>query len=367
MKICGIVVEYNPFHNGHIYHLQQARLQTNCDLLVAVMSPHFVQRGEPAITDKWKRAKAALRHGADLVLELPTLHAVQSASYFASAAIDILALANVDTIIFGSESSNIEKLQQYAKKLQSISLDERTISTVRQYENKLGALLPNDILGINYIQAAKKHQIQTRCIQRTNAYHSKHIDSHIASASAIRHHFFNGDDVTPYTILANELDPNARLHTYYPYLQTRLLLDDPNRMKQLFLMDEGIEHRLIEAAKQYDDMDSFLSYCISARYTRSRIQRTLIHYLLDTSKQEANLHAKAEHLRILAFNTKSRVLLKQLQKEGKPVISRFQQLPAFYQQMEQKATVLYTYGNPALRKQLLKKELEGPYYDADDR
>ena len=96
MNVCGIVVEYNPFHNGHIHHIHQARKQSGCNLLIAVMSPHFVQRGEPAIADKWSRARTALHHGVDLVLELPTIHAVQSAQFFASAAIDILALAGAD-------------------------------------------------------------------------------------------------------------------------------------------------------------------------------------------------------------------------------------------------------------------------------
>ena len=102
MKVCGIVVEYNPFHNGHLHHLQQARRQSGCDVVVAVMSPHFVQRGEPAICDKWARAKAALACGVDLVIELPTLHAVQSAAYFAQAAVELLALADTDVIVFGS-------------------------------------------------------------------------------------------------------------------------------------------------------------------------------------------------------------------------------------------------------------------------
>ena len=108
MNVCGIVVEYNPFHNGHIHHIHQARKQSGCDLLIAVMSPHFVQRGEPAIADKWSRARTALHHGVDLVRELPTSRAVQSAQFFASAAIDILALAGADTIAFGSESNDLD-------------------------------------------------------------------------------------------------------------------------------------------------------------------------------------------------------------------------------------------------------------------
>ena len=363
MKACGIIVEYNPFHNGHIYHLQQAREISNCDLLVAVMSPHFVQRGEPAICDKWSRARAALRYGADLVIELPTLHAVQSASYFARAGVELLALANVDTIVFGSESSDHAHLQRLAGQLSAITLKEKTISSVRQYEKELGTQAPNDILGINYIQAAQKHHIQTRCIQRTNDYHDTQIHSPIASASAIRHQFFNGKDVSPYTIMSDDLNVNARLETLYPYLQTKLLIDDPKRMKEYFLMDEGIESLLIAAAASCDTMEAFLMHCTNARYTRARIQRTLIHYLLETRKTEANQHAIPAHLRILAFRSSARSWLRMLRDEGKPVVSRFQELPLFYQKMERKAAALYTFGNPSLRRAFLAKEVEGPYYD----
>lgn len=366
MKACGIIVEYNPFHNGHMYHLQQARQQSNCDLLIAVMSPNFVQRGEPAICDKWSRARTALNYGADLVIELPTLHAVQSATYFANAAVELLALANVDTIVFGSECSDLSHLQLLASQLPRISLSDKSRSTVRQYEQEFGTLSPNDLLGINYIHAAQKYAIQTMCIQRTNNYHATQIDSAIASASAIRHHFLNGEDVSPYTVMSGEMKEAFTLNRFYPYLQTKLLIDEPKRMKELFLMDEGIESLLIDAVASCDTIDAFLDHCTNARYTRSRIQRTLIHYLLETSKSDANQHVLPAHLRILAFRPTARPWLRILRDQGRPVVSRFQDLPLFYQKMERKATALYTYGNLSLRKAFLQKEVEGPYYDDRD-
>ncbi|MFR9117801.1 MAG: nucleotidyltransferase family protein [Merdibacter sp.] len=366
MKVCGIVVEYNPFHNGHLHHLQQARRQSGCDVVVAVMSPHFVQRGEPAICDKWTRAKAALACGVDLVIELPTLHAVQSAAYFAQAAVELLALADTDVIVFGSESSDHAQLEEAARRLEHVVVNERSQSIVRQYESQLGAMAPNDILGIHYIRAARPYGIQTLCIKRTNDYHSCKIDAPIASATAIRHAFFHGEDVSAYTPLAAQLDANRRLSALYPYLQTQLLLDDPAKMRACFLMDEGIESLFIQAAKANDTLEAFLDHCTNARYTRSRIQRTLIHYLLHTSKDDANQHALPAHLRLLAFTKQARPLLRKLQDEGRPIVSRFHDLPLFYRQMERKATILYTHGDAKERKRLFAREGEGPYADLSD-
>ena len=342
MKVCGIVVEYNPFHNGHI--------------------PHFVQRGEPAIADKWERARAALHHGVDLVLELPTIHAVQSAAFFASAAVDILALAGADTIVFGSESNDIDRLRQLAETLTDFHPQGNGISTVRQYEALAGPMSPNDILGLCYIRAAQAHQLRTVCIQRTNAYHDTGIDTHIASATAIRTHFLQGEDVSAFTPMQAAMHAAHTMETLYPYLQTRLLLDDPEDMKRFFLMDEGIEHLLKQAAQE-DTFAAFLNRCVSARCTASRIRRTLIHYLLQTTREQADSHRQITHLRPLAFDQRARKLLKQLRQKNILLVSRFADLPAFYRDSELKAAALYAYADPQARKALMQRELEAPIYE----
>lgn len=362
MKVCGIVVEYNPFHNGHILHIEQARAKSGCDLLIAVMSPHFVQRGEPAIADKWERARAALHHGVDLVLELPTIHAVQSAAFFASAAVDILALAGADTIVFGSESNDIDRLRQLAETLTDFHPQGNGISTVRQYEALAGPMSPNDILGLCYIRAAQAHQLRTVCIQRTNAYHDTGIDTHIASATAIRTHFLQGEDVSAFTPMQAAMHAAHTMETLYPYLQTRLLLDDPEDMKRFFLMDEGIEH-LLKQATQEDTFAAFLNRCVSARCTASRIRRTLIHYLLQTTREQADSHRQITHLRPLAFDQRARKLLKQLRQKNILLVSRFADLPAFYRDSELKAAALYAYADPQARKALMQRELEAPIYE----
>ena len=114
MKILGLIVEYNPFHQGHLYHLNKAKELINPDITIVIMSSHFVQRGEPAISDKWTRAKVAIKNGVDLVIELPFVYSVQSADYFAKGAIEVLHKLNVTDIVFGSESGNIDVFKDIA-------------------------------------------------------------------------------------------------------------------------------------------------------------------------------------------------------------------------------------------------------------
>ena len=115
MKACGIIAEYNPFHKGHIYQIEETRKKTGCDVMIAVMSGHFTQRGEPAVIDKWSRAESAVRSGIDLVLELPYIHVVQSASHFAKGGVKVLKKAGISYLSFGSECGNLENLKEIAE------------------------------------------------------------------------------------------------------------------------------------------------------------------------------------------------------------------------------------------------------------
>lgn len=366
MKICGIVVEYNPFHNGHIHHIEQARQISGCELLVAVMSPYFVQRGEAAIAGKWERAELAVRYGVDLVIELPTLHAVQSAAYFAQAAVSLLAAAQANTLVFGSECGDLARLTQTAEKAKQVYLHPGAQSTVRQYAKQLGNLPPNDVLGINYIRWCADYGIKPLCIPRTNAYHSQCCEGTIASASAIRHALRQHKDVSAYTPMRLQADQAPEWEAFYPYLRNTLLLADPKQMRSFFLMDEGIEALLRQAATA-ETYSAFLARCTNARYTHARIQRTLLHYLLQTTKAQANAHPLPMHIRPLAFHKKARPLLRRLQDEDAAVVSRFADLPDFYRESEKKAALLYGLCDMQQQKQLLKREWEAPVYVDLDR
>ena len=198
MKVCGIIAEYNPFHNGHRYQIEQARKLSGCDMVIAVMSGNFVQRGEPAIIDKWKRAKAAIENGVDLVIELPYFYATQSASKFAYGAVELLKIAKVDYISFGSECANLENLQEIADtSLNPDNLRESMqtgMSFPRAYSLLTGSMEPNDILAVSYLKHLKESNIQPVIVQRTSGYLSPEISEN-ASALAIRKALKNNDSL----------------------------------------------------------------------------------------------------------------------------------------------------------------------------
>lgn len=323
LKASGIVVEYNPFHNGHIYHIQKARELSECDVLIAVMSPHFVQRGEPSFINKWDRTEVALDHGVDLVVELPTCFALQSADYFAKAAIEILALLQVDSVIFGSETNNIDAIMNQFRFKQ-----DNTISYAQQMGNVRNA---NDILAYHYIINAKRFNIKPISIQRTNNYHGNELQE-IASASAIRKHFGNNDVsfTTPMTF------ENRTIHRIDEYEKLiHLSLMNPNTdWNSLLLIQEGIENLLIKNRRL--PLKDLISTSTSSRYTTSRIQRTLMTTLLNIKKEEIEAPTQ---VRVLGMNQKGQAYLRQLKKEAHyPIVS----LKNYkYKDLEIRATEIY--------------------------
>lgn len=359
MKITGIIAEYNPFHNGHIHHINQTKEITGCDLLICTMSGHFVQRGEPAITSKWDRAKAAVEHGVDLVLELPNIYATQSAAYFAKGAIDCLKLAGVDSICFGSESNNLEILEQLAEL--DVNLSDAMkggLSPVQAYEILYGSLNANDILALNYIRALQGSTIRPYAIQRTNNYHELDASKQIASATAIRYAIKNQLDITHATCM-NVHDP-IFLEDYYQYFQTLLLTLEPTTLHEYFMMDEGIENLFIKHARK-NEFEDFISAVTSKRYTRSKIQRTMLHLMMQTKKTEINDLPPLNHIRVLACNAKGRAYLKGLKEQGVQIASKFTQIPEPYRSFEHKSVILYSYAySDQKRQEILERELKAP-------
>ena len=228
MKIAGIITEYNPLHNGHLYHIQKTRELTNCDLLICVMSGHFVQRGEPTIINKWIRTETALNSGIDLVLELPYPFVVQSAKHFADAAIRILELVGCSDVVFGSESNDIDTLKLMAEL--SINVDglkenlNMGMGYPKAYGLVQGSFHPNDILGIAYLKALSETNMKGHCIQRTNHYHDEELNHSIVSATAIRKAIIEHKDIHAYTTMANELSMHTSINweNYFDYLKTKL-------------------------------------------------------------------------------------------------------------------------------------------------
>lgn len=349
MKITGIVSEYNPFHKGHIKHINESKRSTNCDLLINVMSPNVVQRGDFAVCDKWIRAQAAIENGCDVVFEIPSYYVLQNSDRYASGAIKTLALANVDTIVFGSESNNIAELILLS---QQNPVFDNTRSFSAQYPKSLKS---NDRLGIAYIKACESFNIIPKCIKR--------VDTPNERAHTIRALYYDNEDISKLSPIANEIQNVVMLANFYPTIQYILNTQSSEMIKSYFLVDEGIENLLKKNAKVYDEYPKFLDACISKRYTRSKIQRTLMHLLLQNRKAMMNEILDTSYLRVLAYNKKGRAYIRRLQDSGINVISKFANIPESYRHIDEKINYLWASKimDGENRKKWLLKEFQKPF------
>lgn len=320
MKTCGIITEYNPFHQGHLYHIKKTKELTQCDCLIAIVSNHFTQRGLPSLMRMEEKTKLALEAGCNLVIELPPCYAAQGADYFAKYAIESLNEIQIDQICFGSETNDIQKLKQLSLKMEQIKKDPSLSMNQNLYANDL--IRPNDILGIQYIKQCEKHHIEPICISRNETF---------KSATQTRIDYFNGlSQFNDKYFLENQ-----SWQHYYTYLRKYLILTDVHVLSTFFLVNEGIEYRLKENAKKYTDWDSFLSASTSKTYTRARIQRTCMFILLQITKEQMKENNHFKEVIVSGFDSIGQAFLK-----DKQVITKFKELPEFLQDIELKCQYL---------------------------
>lgn len=375
MIVTGIVVEYNPFHNGHIHHIKEARQKTNCDVLVAVMSGNFVQRGEPAIINKWERTKAALEHEVDLIIEIPFPFVNQNASVFAKAAVQLLKLAQCDYIVFGSETNNIEELKEFSNLNIRVDHLKELMDTGMSYPEAYGllskAFYPNDILAIAYLKALKGSNITPIAIQRTNHYHDQTInDQTIVSASAIRNALRNNEEISKTTPMAESLKSTHLnyMADFYPMIRSLLLTSDPQHLSKICLFSEGIENHLIKQAERYYNYDDFINNSTSRRYTTSRIQRTLVAMMTQIMQQEIDDLPPLNFLKVLGFNEIGQKYLRTLMDQEIKVITRFNKIPEVYAQLELKTAAIYALNmNPSEIDTTWNREFSGPIIRKGDQ
>lgn len=341
MKATGIIVEYNPFHNGHKHHIEETMRLSKPDILIACMSGDFNQRGDISIIDKYEKTKAALDHGVDLVIELPFIYTLQNAYVFGKKSVELLNRLHIDELVFGSETNNLEELQKYADlevdvtRLKQLMHDGN--SYPKSYGLLSGSLYPNDMLAVTYLKALKNIDITPLSIQRTNDYHGKQIDL-ICSATAIRKAVAENKDYSKATPI--QIEEPLFNKDLYPYIRRLLFTMKKEELAKIFLVSEGIENLLYENAVKYDDYESFLSASISKRYTRSRIQRILIHIACHITKDDVNALPDNDYIRVLGFNQKGQELLSRLKEEVK-FITLFKNIPEPYKQIEWKTELLY--------------------------
>lgn len=337
MKACGLIVEYNPFHNGHLYHIEQARRCSGASVLIAVMSGNFLQRGEPAIIDKWTRAQMALMHGVDLVVELPFAYAVQSADYFAQGAIKLLHALACDSLCFGTDTTQAvdyaafgaffvtheQALTQAYQKQRAFqkSYPQQMTEIYQQFypQMPLDTTMPNHILAMSYAKENARYQQPMRLypIQRKEAaYHDPLPGQMIASASAIRQQLFKqtpiADLLVPDKVQQQlQKQPFVAWQNYWPFLRYQILTASLTQLRTIYQMTEGLEYRLKETIQQANSFAEFLALLKTKRYTQTRLQRLLV-YVLHQVTEQAILDVWAQsYLRVLGFSQTGRRYLHQ--------------------------------------------------------
>ena len=336
MNFCGIICEFNPFHNGHEYIIQEAKKQTNAEI-VCVMSGDFVQRGEPAIEDKYSRAKKAISAGANAVLELPTIYACSNAENFAYGAIKILNAIGAKYVAFGVENTTLEILKTVAKLKYENSVNyqnnlkndienwinfntalKRSISKTLNDKNILEILeKPNNILAIEYLTAILKlkSQIIPVAINRCDdGYYETVNKGKFLSASGIRNKIFNGENYDEF------IPKNAKLDTFFnknhiktlKTLQILKIKQTPEKELELFYdYSEGIEYRIKKMCNNYSSFDEIVSNIVSPRYRMARVNKLMLYPLLAiTKKVIEKSKATKPCAKVLAIEKNNKELLK---------------------------------------------------------
>lgn len=344
MKTVGLITEYNPFHNGHAYHIEKAKMLTGADRVIVVMSGDFVQRGAPAVMPKHLRTESALLSGASLIIELPVCFATGSAEYFAQGSISLLnRLGCIDSICFGSECGDLHLLEEIAQILADEPIEYQTalkqalkegasFPAARQealniYSDKYSEILasPNNILGIEYLKAlAKIHsKMEPFTIKRIGAgYHDMDIDGQFSSATAIRSDIYQLADVNssseslPLTHIQTQVPSSCHelmkknYRTRYPVkaddfsllLKAKLLSETAGSLSHYLDMSPELANRILRLRNDYLSFEQFCDLLKTKELTRSRISRSFIHVLLGITKDWLiAMKAPAPYARILGF------------------------------------------------------------------
>ncbi|WP_207642071.1 nucleotidyltransferase [Syntrophomonas zehnderi] len=401
MAVLGIIAEFNPFHNGHLHLIQRAHQQEHFSATVIVMSGNFLQRGEAALCNKWSRTAMALKAGADLVIELPFCFAVRSAYYFARGAIQLLQRTGVVShLAFGSESGNLEELQNLADYLvdESPAYQEclrKHLATGISFASarslalqsllpdpklKHLLLMPNNILALEYLHVLAEEQSAIKPItimRQGTGYHSTELGP-LASASAIRSCLLDKAD-REYLVETMPLTSLHRLeheilagrapismNALEQSILLKLRCSSAQELAEIYEVTEGLENRILQGANLYGTLEELKHYIKSKRYSLARINRTLLYILLDVQARQIAAFDELgpNYLHILGFSTQGQKILQEIKdKTNLPVLNRGSNVKKLHQDksdpltqamldLDIRSTDIYTllYPNPRERR-----------------
>ena len=358
MNVIGVICEYNPMHTGHLYQIKKIKEMFKNSIIVIVTNSCFTQRGDISIINKWDKTRFALENQVDLVVELPFVFSCQSADVFANGAIKILNILGIDTLVFGSESNNIELLKNIVN---TQLYDDNYNILVKKYldngynyptalskslESLLGYSVnsPNDLLAISYIKEVEKNKynINVISIKRTNSYHSKNIDGDFANASLIREKILKHADVNKY-IVPNSIDyyyKDLSLESAFSYLKYQISISD---LKNIQTVDEGIENRIKKCINNCNSWEEFVFSIKTKRYTYNKVNRMLLHILTNFTKGEAQ-NIDVDYIRILGFSINGQKYLNKVKKNiNIPVLTHYKKNISKILDIEYRINSIYSY------------------------
>ena len=338
-NVIGLIVEYNPFHNGHLHHIQEIDRLFEDNIKIAVMSGDYVQRGEPSLINKFEKTKIALSQGIDIVIELPAFYSTQSAEIFAKGSINLLNKLSCSHIVFGSESNDLEKL----KRIATISMTKEFELSLREFlaeglsyptafskalfDEKLGS---NDILALEYLKAIKaiNPKIEAYCIKREKTGYYDDEKDNFASATHIRKILLDYNkkkedklnkikNLVPefsYKILEENFGVFSCLSDFYDLIKYNIIKNHSN-LKNIQDLEVGLENRLYKYSLENSNFDEFFNNILTKRLTISRLQRILLHSLFGlTETITERVKNKVSFVKILGFSTKGQEYLNYLKK-----------------------------------------------------
>ncbi len=358
-KVIGIIAEYNPFHNGHIYQIKKIKENYPNSIIIVCTSSSFTQRGELSILNKWEKTKVSLLNGVDIVIELPYVYSTQSSDTFAKYGVSLLEKFHINYLCFGSESNDTTKLLDAAKtQINNIEFDNKVKFYMKEgynfptsLNNALKELInydikePNDLLAISYIKEIinNNYNIEVFNIKRTNSYHDLSLDNKIVSASNIRNKLLenkNIKDKVPketYDILKNKSLENK----YFEFLKYKIISETD--LEKYVDVDEGLNVRIKKYINKSKSLDELIMNIKTKRYTYNRISRMLNHILCSFTKEENDKIKKLEYIRILGFNENGRTYLNEIKDSIElPILNKYDTKKYKALEIEKRVTDIYS-------------------------
>ena len=370
MHKIGIIAEYNPFHNGHLYQIKEIKKRYPDSTIISVVSSSFTQRGDISLLNKWDKTKIELDQGIDLVIELPFVYSTQASDIFAEGAVKILNYLGIDTLVFGTERDTIEDLelladiqinnkeyQEKVKQYLSTGLNYAT-STNKALEDITNVKVdtPNDLLALSYIKQIKlnKYNIKYTNIKRTTSYHGSEINDNVSSASNIREMFANNQDIDNLIPFDKKYLYKVSINNYLDILKYKVLSEDIN-INKYQTVDEGIEGRIIDNITKVTTYEELIQNIKTKRYTYNKISRMLLHILTSFTKEEAS-NINIDYIRILGFTTKGQEYLSKIKKNITiPIITGYKKNISKVLDIEYRVTKIYSLFTSS---SLIKKEYQ---------